>query len=257
MIGTVGLLDSLRQIVAQEASITALRVVLFSLGVLAALAWARRRPSLALFVMSMGGFFGLAYWLVQIVSPMGFETDPAAAQDWAQAGVNALAEPKGAGFVLGTNSSTSLVSALTAAGLPFSFVIGVPALACLLTLGLLILLPFAFLKDRTTAAFAASVALAGGLWPGMAPYSSILLRPSALPIAAAMFGLLLTAARGRTLRRKFNRSRFGVSAGLLAAAALDRALEGGGEPSVYAAFCLSITAIILASPLRAALSQIA
>ncbi len=256
MMTSHGLMQAFRQIASQEASIPALRVVLFSLAAFAALAWARRRPFLALAVLSISGFMGLAYWLVQIVSPMGFETDPAAARDWAQAGVNAWAETGRGGFVLGTEPSRSLVAALAAAEIPMAFVVLVPAAASLLTLGLPILLPFAFLKSRTTAALAACVALGGGLWPGMVPYGSILLRPSALLVAGALLGMLLLAARNRHARAAFHRSRFGVSAGFIAAAALIRAIDGGAEPSVTAALFLTAAAAVLASPLRAAFREI-
>lgn len=255
MMPNPGLLEGFRQIAAQEASIPALRVALVALGALGALAWARRRPFPALITVSLGGVLGLGYWLSQIVSPIGFETDPAAASDWAQAGVNAWAEPAGAGFVFGTKPQASVVSALAAAGIPFDLVVEVPAMASLLTLGLLILLPFAMLKSRTTAAFAGCLALGGGVWPGIAPYGSILLRPAALLVAGALLGMLSLAARHRAVRRTFHGSRFGISAALVAAAALDRAWSGGAEGGVTAALFLSITTVILASPLRAALRK--
>jgi len=255
MIASAGVLESFREVANQEASIPALHAGLFLLGILAAFAWARRRPTLSLAVLSIAGLLGLMYWLIQIVSPLGFETNPAAARDWAQAGVNAGAEPHGAGFVLGTDARPSLVAALAARGIPFDIVVKAPAIASLLTLGLLILLPFAFLKNRTTAAFAACLMLGGGLWPGIAPYGPILLRPSALLIAGALLGVLLLAAGGRTVRRAFHRSRFAVFAALVAAAAFDRAGSGGAEGGVAAPLFLSVTAVILASPLRAALRK--
>ena len=257
MTANPGLLDDFRQIAGQEASTPALRVALFALGVFGALAWARRRPVLALALVSTGGFLGLSYWLVQLVSPLGFETDPAAAWNWAQAGVNAGAEPKGAGFVFGTDPRTSLVSALAAAGIPFGGVVKAPPMASLLALCLLSLLPFAFLKNRTTAAFAACLALGGGIWPGIAPYGAVLVRPSVLLVSGAVLGILFFVARSRAIRKAFNRSRFGIFAALVGAAALARAINGGAEPSVTGALFLSVAAVILASPLRAVLREIA
>lgn len=256
MIGSDGLLNGLRQIATQEASIPALRASLVLFGVFAALAWARRQPLLALLASSMGGFLGLGYWLVQIASPLGFGTDPALTREWAQAGVNALAEPRGSGFVFGTEPGVSLISALASSGMPLHLVVLVPQMAALLALVLLILLPFGFMKSGTAAAFAAILALGGGLWPGVAPYGSILLLPSALPSAGALVGTLLALAQRRNPRRLFSRSRLGVSVGLIAWAALDRALDGGTQPGTSTALLLNGTTMILASPLRAALRRV-
>lgn len=253
MIPNDGFLNSLRQVATEEASIPALRVSVFLFGVFAALAWARRRPPLALLCLSLGGFLGLAYWLIQIVSPLGFGTDPTLAREWAQAGVNALAEPKDSGFVWGTEPGRSLVSTMALAGIPLHLVALIPQAAVLMALGLAILLPFGFLKSRTTATFAACLALGGGIWPGIAPYSAVLIRPSVLLIAGVMLGMLLIAARRRAVCGALNRFRFGISATLVAAASLSHARDGGAELGAAAAVFLSVTAIILASPLRAAL----
>jgi len=256
MIGSSDLLSALREIATQEASILVLRALLFLSGVFAALSWVRRRPVLALLVASMGGLLGLGYWLVQIVSPLGFGTDPALTGAWAQAGVNALAEPSGSGFVWGTQPGLSLVSALASAGISIRLVVLAPQMATLLTLSLLILPPFGLLRSRTTAAFAASLALGGGLWPGVAPYGPVLLRPSALVVSGALLGVVLVLGQRRRVRKASNRSRLGVAVAFITAAALDRALGGGAQPSVSAALLLSGTTLILASPLRAALRHI-
>jgi hypothetical protein len=255
MIGNDGLLNELRQIAGQPASIPALRASVFLFAILAALAWARRRPSLALLALSMGGFLGLGYWLVQIAAPLGFGTDPTATLEWAQASVNALAEPKGAGFVWGTEPGLSLVSALALAGIPLRFVFLVPQVATLVALGLAILLPFAFLKSRTTATLAASLVLGGGLWPGAAPYGSILLRPSALLLAVVLLAALLVLAGRRRVRRGFGHARLGISALLIAGAALGRAATGGAAPDLAAALLLSGATVVLTSPLRGALRR--
>ena len=109
-------LDNLRQVLTQEASIPALRASLLLFGILAAFAWARRRPFLALLAVSVGGLLGLGYWLVQIVSPLGMATESGLSREWAQAGVNAWAEPKGLGFVWGSEPGFSLLSSLASAG---------------------------------------------------------------------------------------------------------------------------------------------
>ncbi len=256
MIANDDLLNGLRQIATQEASIPALRAALLLFGGFASFAWVRRRPFLALLALSMGGFLGLGYWLVQMAAPLGFETDPALTREWAQAGVNALAEPKGSGFVFGTEPETSLVAALASSGMPLHLVVLAPQMAALLAHALLILLPFGFLKSHTTAAFAACLALGGGIWPGHAPYGSMILLPSAVLIAGALLGMLVAPAQQRMVRRAFNRSRLGIAAGLIAAAVFERALQGGAEPGITAALLLSGTTIILASPLRAALRRV-
>jgi hypothetical protein len=247
------ILSALRDVLSQDASIPALRALLFLLGVFAALAWARRRPLLALLFLSMGGTLGLGYWLVQVVSPLGYGTDPALTRVWAQAGVNAMAEPKGSGFVWGTEPGFSLVPALASVGIPIRLVFLAPQLAAGLALCLLALAPFGFLRNRTSAAFAGSLALGGGLWPGVAPYGSILLRPAALVGSLALLGLLLPLAQVGRVRRAFHRSRLGLAVTLIAAATLDRALGGGEESGVSAALLLSGATFVLALPLRAAL----
>jgi hypothetical protein len=251
--GQDGLLNSLRGIVGQEASIPGLRAALFLFAALAALAWVRRRPFVSLLALCLGGSLGLGYWLVQIVSPLGFGTDPTLTLEWAQAGVSAGAGPRGTGVVSGTDPQVSLISLLANAGIPFEDLVFVPAAAAFLTFGLLILLPFVFSRNRATAALAASLAASGGLWPGIAPYGSILLRPSALLGACTVVLLLLLAARRVAVSRALHRSRLAASIALVGAATLDRALGGGAEPGAFSALAHCAAAIILASPLRAAL----
>lgn len=249
------LLGELRGIAGQDASMPALRAVLFLFCSAGALAWTRRRPLLAFGLFSAAGLLGLGYWLLQLVAPLGLGADPALGRDWAQAGVNAFAEPRGSGFVWGTDPPLSLVSALAAAGVPFSLVVVTPQLAAFLGLLLVVLLPFAFLKNRATAAFAASLAVGGGLWPGIALYGSLLQRPLALVVVCGVVAILLSLAPRRNLRRAFARSRFRTGAALILAAAVGRAWWGGREPTATAAIFVCAATIILASPLRVAIRR--
>ena len=244
------LLDELRRIAGNEASIPALRAILFLFGITAVLAWTRRRSLLALGLFSTAGLLGLGYWLVQIVAPLGLGTDPALSHDWAQAGVNAFAVPSGSGFVWGTNPHLSLVAALAAARVPFPLVAIAPQAATLLGISLVVVLPFAFLKNRATASFAASLAVGGGLWPGIAPYGSLLQRPLALVGACAVLVILLSLAQRQKMRRAFGRSRFRICGALILAASMDRAAWGGTEPTATAALLVCGATIILAGPLR-------
>lgn len=253
MITYDGALNELRGIASQEASIPALRASLFLFAAFAAIAWVRRRPRVALLALSTGGLLGLGYWLVQIASPLGFGIDPALTRTWAQAGVSALAKPGGSGFVWGTQPQVSLVSALASAGVPLDLVFLVPQISALMTLALLISVPFAFSRNRTTAAFAASLALGGGIWPGAAPYGSILLRPPAVIVLAVLLGILLLMGQARKARRVLSRSRLVAALALITWATLSRALAGGAESPATGALSLVATVFILASPLRAAL----
>jgi hypothetical protein len=170
--------------------------------------------------------------------------------------VNVLAEPKGSGFIWGTEPEISLVSGLASAGIPLGLVALAPQAAAMLALGLVVLAPFGFRGSRTTATLAASLALGGGLWPGPVPYGSVLLRPSALLLSGMLLGGLWLLGRAQAARRAFHRFRLEIAGGLVAAATLDRALAGGAEPGATAALLLSGAAMILASPLRAALRRI-
>lgn len=249
----IGLLSDFRGIASQEASIPALRACLVLFAIFAAIAWTRRRPLLALLVLSTGGLVGLGYWLIQIVSPLGLGTDPALTLVWAQAGVSALAAPRGSGFVWGTPAQLSLVSTLASVGAPLDFVHVVPQMAAFMTLVVVMLTPFAFSRNRTTAAFAASLALGGGVWPGVAPYGSILLRPSALLVGGGLVGILWMAWQMRPARRALTRFRITAVVVLTAGAALDRALAGGVEPSVAGGLLFAGLTLVLASPVRAML----
>lgn len=251
MIGNEALwLDELRGIVGQEASIPALRAIVLLFGIAATSAWSRRRPFIALGCLLTAGLLGVGYWLVQIVAPLGLGKDPALSHDWAQAGVNAFAEPSGSGFVWGTDPALSLVSALTAARIPFPLVVIVPQLAAVLGVGLVVLMPFALLKNRVTAAFAASLAVGGGLWPGIAPYGSLLQRPLALVGAGVVLAILLNLARRRKIRRALARVRSRICLALILAASIDRAFWGGTGPTATAALLICGATIILAGPLR-------
>lgn len=249
------LLHSLRAILAQEASIPALRASLFLFGAFASMAWLRRAPRLALCLISTGGIFGLSFWLIQISAPFGLGTDAAMTRQWAQAGVNAFAEPRGQGFVRGTAPENSLIGALASAGVPARLVFLVPQIAALFGLVLLVLFPWTLIGNRTSAAFAASLVVGGGLWPGVSPYGSLLVHPSRCVTACAALGVVLMLARRRGVRRLFNRSRLGVAAGLMAVAALSQAWEGGVEASAIGAFLLIAASVILVSPMRATLRR--
>lgn len=250
-----GLLDSLRALLGQPASINALRAGLFLFGVLAAIAWLRRIPRLGVLMISAGGTLGLSYWLIQISSPFGLETNDGLTRQWAQAGVNAFAEPRGPGFVWGTTSENSLIGALAAAGVPMRLVFLIPQISVLLGLATLMAFPWGLLRNRTTAAFAVCLGIGGGLWPGMSPYGSLLLRPSLGLATAFAFGLVLLLARQHKTRRLFNRARLGLAVGLTAAAALCRAWEGGLESSATGSLLLVAASTILASPLRVTLRR--
>ena len=242
------------RMLAEPAAIPALRVGLFMFAFLAALAWLNRAPRLALLLLSLGGALGLSYWLGQVVSPLGLEGTTLGSQ-WAQAGVNARAEPGRGGFVVGTRAEPSLPAALAASGLPLELVHATPQVFTLLFLGLVVLLPWLFVRTPTNAAFAAALGLGGGLWPGIAPYRAVLCRPSLLMITAAAVGAAAVLARRREFRRAFNHSRTGWCGGLLAVAATDRAMDGGAEASALGALVLVCISMILASPLRAAIRR--
>ena len=239
MIGSESFLEDLRQIVSQESSIPALRTVLFLLGLFAALGWRQGRPRLCVLLLAVGGLAGLSYWLIQLTSPLGFETDEASTRDWAQAGVNAAADSGGGGFVTGTEPENSLVSWLAAAGVPLSLVHRVPQIAALAALGLMVALPLALVANPTTSAFAAALAISGGVWPGVSPYSAILLRPSLLGVLAAGITLALAFARHRRARRWFSK-RPVIPLVFLGLSALDRS-----------GMALLLVSLLLAAPLRA------
>lgn len=234
-------IEELRLIAAQEASIPGLRGLLFLLGVLAATAWWNRRPRLALLLLSLGGGAGLSYWLVQVASPLGLDVDPQLTRDWAQAGVNAFAEPHGSGFVWGAEAAPSLVGWLAAQGVPLPVVHRTPQLAALLGLLFTIALPMKLIGNRSTAAFAACLCLGGGLWPGVSPYDALLRRPSLLFVIVSGLVLGWLAARRPTLRRWAGRRPW-IILGMFAAAALDSTAIG-----------LVLLSLVLSSPLRALL----
>jgi hypothetical protein len=250
-------LNLVRPILTQEASITAIRAIAFLFAAFAAIAWLRGRPLTALLASSLGGSAALAFWLIQLVSPLGFGTDPVLTLDWAQAGVSAAAEPPGAGLVWGTDPQPSLIATLGAAGIPFEVLSDIPAVFVLLTFASLIVLPFLFFRNRSTAALAASVVIGGGLWPGMAPYGPLLGRPVALVVGWVAVSAIVLASRRVRVGRAFHRSRLWASFALVATAALDRAMLGGGEPSATAALSLCAASVILVSPIRAALRRLA
>lgn len=248
-------IDELRAILAQDGSIPALRAGLFIFGILATLAWLRRRPLFALCLLSTGSALGIGWWIVQIAFPLGLGTDAALTRDWAQAGIDALGLADGSGFVWGTSPERSLVSTLALLGTPLPVVHHVPQIAAILGLGLLIMLPRALIKDPRTATFAACLVVGGGLWPGVSPYGSILLDPSLVVTAGGTMVVVLILARRRDVRRHFNHSRVGVAAGLTGLAALGRAWADGVGPGAISAGLLISGSLVLASPVRVLLRR--
>ena len=243
-------LDALRSILAQEASIPALRVLLFLFGMCGAFAWLRGTPRVALSLIMAGGFLGLASWLVQIRAPFGFETEAELTRQWAQAGVNAAGTP-GSGFVWGTDEEPSFIASFASAGLPGSFVFSLPQICALVSLLFVGLLPQVLVRSRTAGAFAGAIAAAGGLWPGIAHYAAFLLRPSLLVALVVTGGAVALLGRNRRFRRTFNRSRLGIAGGLIAVATLHRAASGDAESGTVGPLLLLAASIVLVSPIRA------
>jgi hypothetical protein len=249
--------EEVRRVVANEAAIPALRVCLFLFALLTAYAWQKRRPNLAVVVLACGGLLGLSFWLIQMVAPLGLGTNASLSSEWAQAGVNTSAEPKGDGFVQGTAAASSLISILASLGLPLGVVFASPQMVAVACFFLLILLPWSLIRNRTTAAFAACLAAGSGLWPGASPWGSLLLRPSFAGMVLIAGGVLLVVvmARGHVVRKVFHRHRMAISVILIVGATLDLAFEGGAQRPAVAALLLTAASILLASPLRAILRQ--
>jgi len=241
------LLEGWRGLAAQEALIPALRACLLLFGLLAAGFWLKRRPVSALLVLALGGLIGLGYWLGQIVTPFGSGTDALLIGQWAQAGVNALAEPGNGGYVRGTPSETSLVANLASVGIPLKVVFATPQIAAFFCLVLLALGPLLLIRNRTSAAFAGALALGGGLWPGLAPYGGVLQRPAVFLGASAVTLMGVWLARGRRVRQRVRRRRFEMTLGLIGLAVLGQAWSGGGEPGLIPALSLAFASIILAT----------
>ena len=254
---TESLLGAFRSTLAQDASIPALRAILFLVGTFAAFAWLRGARRLALSLIMAGGFFSLSFWFVQIRAPFGFGTDAELTREWAQAGVNAAGGTRGAGFVWGTDAEASLIAALASAGLPPGFVFALPQMSALVSLLAFGLLPGMIIRSRTGAAFAGSLAAVGGLWPGTSLYEALLFRPSLLAALLIVGGGAALLARFRRWRGRFNRSRLGVAVALIATAGLHRAAVGGAESGATTAFLLVAASITLASPIRALLRRAA
>ena len=238
------ILDEARAIAGQGASIPALRCMLLLFVLLGAAAWRHRRPGLSLLFLTLGSTLGLSYWLIQTVSPLGLGTDPRLTRDWAQAGVNAFAEPREGGFVWGTEAERSLVSTLAALRLPLPFVHHFPQIAAFLGLFLLVALPAVLIKNKTTGALTAALAIGGGLWPGVSPYDALLLRPSLLLVLGAGSAVVLVLARQRRVRRWFGDHALFLLVPFALAAA-DRS-----------AIALMVVSILLTPPLRSALRRI-
>lgn len=159
-------MSELGVLTASEESVTALRVLLFAAGLLAAALWDRARPGLAVIVLTLAGAASLAYWLLQISIPLGLGAEPALTGVWAQTGVNAALGRSDLGFVWGTPPTVSMASDLAALGLPAEAAFRLPLLGPFVALGLLVLLPIVLMRRRVSGLFAAGLALGGGLWPG-------------------------------------------------------------------------------------------
>lgn len=247
-----GLMDEVRRIVVQEASIPALRMGLFVSGALAAMAWGRRKPLLALCLASIGGLMGVGYWLVQMVTPLGMGNDAALTRQWAQVGVNSTAESGGLGFIVGTSPESSMLTMLASVGVPLSIVHLVPQLAVVMCLVAQIVLPWRLFRGGKTGMFAAILAVGGGLWPGVSPYGATLRDPMGLAVATLALVLslaFLSLGILREARRRLLRSGTRVAIGLMVLASLGRALAGGTEPGL-AALLLITASVLLASPVR-------
>ena len=250
------LIDEGRRLATQETLIPALRGALLLFGLLAAWAWMRRRPALALLLLWGGGLLGLGYWLIQIVAPFGNGTDPSITAQWAQAGASALAEPGKGGYVWDTPFEGSLVATLASLGIPLRIVFATPQITTILCLAFLTLAPWMLIRNPATAAFAGGLALSGGLWPEQAPYGGVLQRPAVFLGAAALVLLAVFLARGRRMRQRLRRFRFELAFGLICVGVLGRAWTGGAEPSVVPALSLAGASVFLAAPLRAALRRL-
>ena len=244
------LLEALRGIASREESITAVRILVFLFALCAALAWARARPRLALSLLGLGGILGLGYWLVQLVSPIGFGSDASMTRTWAQVGVSGALSQTGAGFVWGTPAEASLLVTLAAAGVPVSMLFAAPRIAVLLGLLLLALLPRWSIRNRTSALFAGCLVLGGGLWPGFSPYEYLLRHPVAVGGLALGAFLIAAAARHRMLEGRLRRVRFALVGALIAAAALARSADAGERATLVSSLLLIWGTMMLASPTR-------
>ncbi len=195
------LLDTLREVLAQNASIPALRVVVFLWAILGAVAWSFGRARLALALITMGGCLGVSYWLIQIRTPLGLGTDAEFTRQWAQAGVTAAGGGAGGGFVWGTEAAVSAPSILAGLGAPMGLVWAWPQWAVLLaviSLGLVPLLIFGRTSTRSTACFAGALLVSGGFWPGHSWFDWLLTNPTG--VLLALLGAMVLAGSLR-LRR--------------------------------------------------------
>lgn len=244
-------LDALRGITGQAAAVPAMRALILTFALVGCVAWIRRRPFLSVSCLWLGGLVGLGFRLLPIVSPLGLGTDPEVSRSWAQAGVNALAEPSGEGFVWGTMSAGSFLATLASAGIPLDLVHVAPQFFVLLGLTVLALLPFGHFQNRTTGAFAAALTLSGGGWPGALPYGAMLRWPFSIVIIIGLFGL----GKIERIRPIFHRHRLHSASLAIGASSLAQAFSGDGESSFLAALFLGVAGLCLASPTRALLRR--
>jgi len=248
----VSFLDDVRAVLSQSELVPALRAVLFLFGFFGALAWARRRFGLSVFLLALGGSAGLCFWLIQIDSPLGLGVDPVITREWSQAGVNSAAEPRSMGFVWGTTAEWSLVAALVSAGVPLGFVHHVPQIAVLGGFVLTILVPWILIRNRARAAWTAALLAGGGLWPDLSGFGALALKPSLLGIACLGIGLAVLAGRSLGLRRALRSHDTGIAVGLVGLAALARAFQSGGGADAVAWLGLALLTLLQASRLRTA-----
>jgi len=240
---TGSFLAGLQVLVAQEASLPAVRVVVFLWALAGSLAWSKGKARLAVLLFAIGAAVGLSYWLIQIRTPYGLGTDEALTRQWSQAGIGAAGN-SGGGFVAGTRAEVSVPSLLTSIGVPVTIAQGLPQISAGLLVVVLAVLPFLALRNRATASFAGALLLAGGLWPGHSPFDWILQNPTGS--LAAFLGVMAMAVATRWPRvgRLLRKYRLGIISVLIGAAVL-----------VESTTLLFGATLLLASPLRVALRR--
>lgn len=229
-----------------------LRIVLFGLGLLAAAAWNRARPALAVSTLGVGGLIGLLYWLLQISPPFGLGSDRALAAIWAQTGVNAALGSADRGFVWGTAPAWSVPSTLTALGVPVEAVFHLPLFEPVLLLALFMTFPFLVFRSRMTAALASGLVVGGGLWPGSPVFEAPLRLPGFAIWMLGCGGMLLALVRIRRLTNAFSRRSGSITLALIVAGALLSAGPPGGGWAAAGAAAFALASMALTPWLRVA-----
>jgi hypothetical protein len=235
-----------------DEAITALRMTLFCGGLLAATLWARAQRQSAWFVFTATTTLALWYWLSQVAPPFGLGSDPALSRLWAQTGVNAELGRSDLGFVWGTSAVKSPIAILAALGLPARIAFRAAEFGACVLLLVLTILPFAVLGSRTTACFASTLAMSGGIWPGQSIVEEALAQPGLTAAAILLLLVLglagrLARARSRLLIARISRS----APGSIGVAVFLASVTGAIASSGASALLLAGASIALASPLRA------